>query len=1333
MSGLVGERYGPAIFAASRPAPPRTLLDILDATTWACPDAAALDDGNVRLDYRGLQAEVTAAARTLRAAGIGPGDRVGIRIPSGTAGLYVAILAILAAGACYVPVDADDPPERAELVFTEAAVTAVLDNGEALRVCRPPRGVRRPTTPDDDAWIIFTSGSTGVPKGVVVTHRSAAAFVDAEAQLFLRHRPIGPGDRVLAGLSVGFDASCEEMWLAWRHGACLVPAPRAVIRTGADLGPWLVERGVTVVSTVPTLASLWPIETLAAVRLLILGGEACPGELAARLAAPGREVWNTYGPTEATVVATAAELTGDGEVRIGTPLAGWLAAVVDPTGQPVSWGDAGELVLGGVGLARYLDQDRDAQRYAALPALGWRRAYRTGDLVRADPAGLVFVGRVDDQVKIGGRRVELGEIDAALHAVPGVVAAAAAVRSGPSGLPVLVGYVVPSPGFDLAGAQRDLADRLPAPLVPRLAVLAELPSRSSGKVDRAALPWPLPEDPGTGARPDGTAGWLADRWTELLGSPVTGTGQDFFAAGGSSLAAASLVSVLRARFPGVSVADVYRYPTLGGLAARLDELGGGAVATGRVRPVPRRAAAVQLAVLALSFAVTGVRWVVVLGFAADLVDVATSGAWAPHTSWWFVTIGGGLLLTPPGRFAITVAAVRALCRGVRPGDHPRGGRVHLRLWAAERVAALFGIAALSGTPWAGRYARALGCQVGRDVVLHTRPPVTGLARLGDGAVLEPEVDIAGWWLDGDVLRVGAITIGRGARVGARSSVAPGVDIGDDAEVAPGSGVDVDVPAGQRWAGAPARQTGRSGEDWPAPRGGPRSRRYDLAYAGALVALPLLSVVAALPAAALTYLLLGLVGTGEAVPLLLATAPVAALLTFACYALLVALVVRVAGRAIVVGDHHADGRVGFAVWLVERLVDQSRSALFPLYASLLTPAWLRLLGARVGRRVEASTMTGLPGLVRVGDGGFLADDSLLAPHAQRGGWLRMGAAAVGERAFVGNSAIVGPGRAVPDGGLVGVLSETPPDPPIGSSWLGRPAIELPRRPGQADPARTYAPPRRLVLARAAVEAMRLVPVTTSLVLAEGVAGALGEVRLTYGLPAAVTVSGALLLFAGILACLLTTAAKWLLLGRIRPGEHPLWSSFVWRNELVDTFVEELAVPWLAGAAVGTPLLGAWLRTMGATVGRGVWCETWWLPEYDLVELGEGASVNRGCVVQTHLFHDRVMRLDRVALQAGATLGPHSIALPAAVLGEAASVGQLSLVMRGEHVPAGGRWSGNPIAGAPDPMPPRPYRVGPRHAAPRSRPLHAAERRTRSQIQTGPEIVRIDPRERSTPEV
>ena len=490
--------WHPAAVYWSRPAtPPRTLLNVLEATAFAFPAAPAIDDGVGTLSYSALLGQLHVIGRRIRAHGIGTGDRIGIRVPSGTAELYVAILAVLAVGAAYVPVDVDDPDERAETVWAEAGVCAVIESAGriAVRPVRPSGLAPRRPRPCDDAWIIFTSGSTGKPKGVAVTHRSAAAWVDAEARLFLQPAPLQPGDRVLAGLSVAFDASCEEMWLAWRHGGCLVPAPRSLVKTGADLGAWLVRRRISVVSTVPTLAALWPPEELRSIRLLILGGEACPAELAARLASICPEVWNTYGPTETTVVASAARLTVDNPVRIGLPLDGWQLAVIDPrSGQPVNWGDTGELVIRGVGTARYLDPAKDRERFRPVAALGWERAYCSGDLVRADPEGLVYLGRADNQIKIRGYRVEPAEIESVLLQMAGIAQAVVATHQPRPGLVELVAYFSATPGvgtLDHHQIHARLRSCLPAHMVPAyFEELAVIPTMTSGKADRKSLPPP---------------------------------------------------------------------------------------------------------------------------------------------------------------------------------------------------------------------------------------------------------------------------------------------------------------------------------------------------------------------------------------------------------------------------------------------------------------------------------------------------------------------------------------------------------------------------------------------------------------------------------------------------------------------------------------------------------------------------------------------------------------------------------------------------------------------------------------------------------------------------
>ena len=1276
----------PAQYLLSGHAPAaRTLVDILYDTAARYPDATGIDDGTVQLTYAEMIADIEQGVAWLAGRGIGRGDRIGIRMPSGGYSLYMAILSTLAAGAAYVPVDADDPPERAELVFGEAGVAGVITENGLTRGPGESRGwSAAPPTPRDDAWIIFTSGSTGVPKGVAVTHRNAAAFVDAEAWMFLQDNPIGPDDRVLAGLSVGFDASCEEMWLAWRHGACLVPAPRSLVRSGMDLGPWLVSRDITVVSTVPTLAALWPAEALEAVRLLIFGGEACPPELGERLAIEGREVWNTYGPTEATVVSCGSRLQAGAPVSIGLPLPGWDLAVVGADGAPVALGEVGELVIGGVGLARYLDPAKDAEKYAPMPSLGWDRAYRSGDLVRLEPHGLFFQGRADDQVKVGGRRIELGEVDSALVNLPGVSGGAAAVRKSASGTPVLVGYIASAdPDFDLAAARAQLTELLPAAMVPRLVLVDELPTRTSGKVDRDALPWPPPGDvPDVGLQLGGTMGWLAGLWQDVLGTAADGPEADFFALGGGSLSAAQLVVSLRGRYPEMTGAHLYNHPRLGALAGFLGEFepeeATPDVPPRVVAPMPASARAAQVLLTLPLATLTALQWLTWLALANNVAALLHPLPWLVTVDWWVIAVAFVLFITPLGRMGIAVVGARLLLSGLKPGTYRRGGSQHLRVWLAERLAEASGAENQAGAPWLVYYARALGNSVGKGVDLHSAPPVTGMLTLGHRSCVEPEVDLTGHWIDGDLFHVGPITIGDDAAIGARTTLLPGAVVGKDADVAPGSAVIGKVKNRQYWKGSPAVKSGKARHPWP-DRRPPRAPQWLVIYGLSsllLGALPLVALAAGLTV--LGWAARDTDALGVAVMAAAPWIPVATAVALAMYAALTVIGVRLLSVGLREGYHPVRSRTGWQLWATERLMDAARNYLFPLYASMLTPVWLRILGTRVGRNTEISTALLTPKFTVIEDGAFLADDTMVASYELGGGWIHVATATVGKRAFLGNSGITQPGRRVPDDGLVAVLSAAPPKAKTGSSWLGSPPIRLRRHADQADAALTFDPPTRLKVMRGVVETCRLIPVMLTFAIGAGMLAGLQVLvqRGGYGLAAAG--GGVLMLAAGAIAGTAAVVAKWLWVGRIPVGEKPLWSSFVWRNEVADTFVETVAAPWFARAAAGTPVMNLWLRALGAKIGHGVWCESYWLPEADLVTLGDGSTVNRGCVVQTHLFHDRIMRMDTVVLENGATLGPHCVALPASRIGAGATVGPASLVMRGDEVPASTRWQGNPIA-------------------------------------------------------
>ena len=1254
--------------------PERTLIDVLTATAAEYPDAAAIDDGGTSsaddgvLTYAELVEEIERRAADMRKMGVRDGGRVGVRMTSGSRELYLAVLSTMRAGCAYVPVDADDPDERAETVFGEADVDAIWTD-EGLRVLKPAEptelGELGEVTPDHDCWIIFTSGSTGKPKGVAVTHRSAAAFVDAEARLFCQDNPLGPDDRVLAGLSVAFDASCEEMWLAWGHGACLVPAPRALVRSGQDLGPWLIRRDITVVSTVPTLAGLWPKEALDNIRLLIVGGEACSQELTDRLA-EGREMWNTYGPTEATVVASAKRLYPGEPVTIGWPLDGWDLAIASDGEE-----GQGELIIGGVGLARYLDPAKDAEKYA--PMGEWERAYRTGDHVKLTDNGLAFIGRADDQVKIGGRRIELGEVEANVAALDGVYNSAVAVQALPSGDKVLVGYVSPNEGTDLDVQQmrERLAEVMPAALVPRLHVMEELPVRTSGKVDKKALPWPLPASVDAVGLTE-TEAWVAQQWVEVLGLDVPGRDADFFELGGSSLAAAALVTRLRDRVPTFAVRDLYDHPRLETLASLIDELTLASRTSLRERAVKpvgagtRVAQTVSLLPVMTLKAATAVTWVAV---AANLLGLT-------ELSWGWLAAAFVVLCTPLGRIPVGALGARVIRGRVTPGVYPRGGLRHVRLWAAERWLHASGALNISSANAAKVTGRMLGASIGKGVDMHTFAPVTGLLTVGEGAAIEPEVDLSGVWLDGDELHVGKMAIGAEARVGARSTLMPGTEIRQGAHVEPGSTVTGDKPVkkGSRWAGSPARKVGRSKHRFPDERP-PRRPLWALGYGLTSLLLALLPAAAAVAGAAATVGLARLADTASVWGLLV-FAPVGGLVYFGCGLGLTWVAVRVASIGIQPGVFPVRSVHGWALWTVTRLMDDARTRYFPIYAGLATPVWLRSLGATIGERAEVSTAVMVPKLTEVRSGAFLADDTMVGTYELGDGWIRTERTVVGKRSFVGNSGMVAPGRKLAKQSLVAVLSASPKKSKAGSNWWGSPPERMRRVEVEAAGEATYAPSRALMRKRGLVETLRLLAPMAQAVLVAVFAAAAVTLLERFGVWTYL-LGGLVWMAVGALAVGSAVVAKWVLVGRQKAGEHPLYSWYVWLNELQDQFVEVVAAPWFFNYAAGSGEMNLALRALGVRVGRGAWIESYWFPETDLCQVGRGASVGPGTVVQTHLFQDRVMSLDTVAIQDSATLAAHSVSLPGSVIGQGATVGPGSLVMRGDEVPAMTVWQGNPV--------------------------------------------------------
>ncbi|MGI5373422.1 amino acid adenylation domain-containing protein [Streptomyces sp. CA-251387] len=599
--------------ATGHPVPATHLTDLLAQQAARTPDAPALlaDDGSPALDHAALHSRANRLARLLISHGVGPESLVGVALDRGT-DLVVALLAVLKAGAAYVPLDTGYPAERLAFMVGDAAPTLVLTATDTARILPP--GVRlllldaettaaetaafdsveltdddrlQPLRPEHPAYVIYTSGSTGRPKGAVVPHAGIANRLLWMQQTY----ELSSEDRVLQKTPAGFDVSVWEFFWPLITGAELVLARPGGHRDPGYLAELIRDRRVTTAHFVPSMLRVFLDDPAAeqargVLRRIVCSGEALPSELAERCAQslPGTELHNLYGPTEAAVDVTAwpcadGTRSAAGSVPIGRPVWNTRTLVLDASLRPVPPGVPGELYLGGAQLARgyHRRPGLTADRFVADPyGPPGARLYRTGDLVRRSAQGaLEFLGRSDDQVKIRGFRVEPGETEAAVAALPGVSQAAVTVRHEKSAEPRLVAYAVPHPGTALEPLQirQDLKATLPDHLLPAAVVILDgLPLTPNGKLDRAALPAPDLADLTTATAPRTEAeATLCALFADLLGLPSVGIHDEFFALGGHSVLATRLVARIRAELGAVvPLRAVFDTPTVAALAPLLE-------------------------------------------------------------------------------------------------------------------------------------------------------------------------------------------------------------------------------------------------------------------------------------------------------------------------------------------------------------------------------------------------------------------------------------------------------------------------------------------------------------------------------------------------------------------------------------------------------------------------------------------------------------------------------------------------------------------------------------------------------------------------------------------
>jgi non-ribosomal peptide synthetase-like protein len=1313
----------------ARPLRPECLHGLFEAAARNWPDAVAIEvppgpsrPHRLLVTYAELERRANAIASRLRALVTGE-CVVAIMLPRDSDLLYAAQLAVLKAGAAYSCIDPSFPDRRVRDLLADSEAVALLTDALGKGRIRgrskvfDARALAEDTHDHDPsllppawlgpsalAYVIYTSGTTGTPKGTLIEHRSIVNLVRSDLGEF----DLGPGDRVAQNSSAVYDSSVEESWLALAAGATLVVMDDDAVRLGPDVPAWLRRERINVFCPTPTALRAMgcrdPERELPELRLVYVGGEALPRDVAERWAR-GRRLENGYGPTECTVTALRTWIRPGEEVSIGRPVPGISAWVLDDSLQEVPDGHTGELCLGGVALARgyHRRPELTAERFPDHPVLG--RIYRTGDLAHRTADGVFHVhGRIDSQVKLRGHRVELEEIEARLTNCLGVREAACRIQET-GATQVLVAFVVPSDVDappDEQTLRAVLRAVLPSHMVPaRIATLPALPTTLGGKLDRRSLPIidlvGHTGDSVTVVPRNAAEARVVAAFAEVLelSSPPSVTADFFVDLGGDSLSAALAVFNLQddPAMAALTVRDLYDHPSASELAALATEPiveSEDVPRAQRPRPpvqTPVAATLFQSAWLFTDFVLASLVSYVVLFHALPAVTERLGA----------VTV---TLLFPPfallGLAAYTVAAVahaawikRRLIGRYQPMRVPVWGRQWLKHWVVSRAAARIPWWLLEGTEYQKMALRALGARIGERVHIHRGVELADggwdLLEIGDDVTLSQGAAVRLIELEDREMIVGPVVLEAGCTLDVHAGVRTGCRVERDAYLTAHSSLDRGgrIPRGERWDGIPARPAGRA----PAVPTVAPGRILSPRAAGDLLLLARLALVMFL---AIPAELLGLAvwrwyggsvsSIATAMDTLLDARAAMTMMALAVAAVpltlfMEAIACRVMGR----DRDRVVSRWSAAyvpLWLVPELVDSAQRW---LYGTLFWPHWLRLAGARVGRDCEVSSLfDALPATIDIGDRTFCADGIYLGGARVHRGTVTVRPVTLASNVFLGNNALVPSDVRVPEGTLLGI--NTVADPRSlqpHTSWFGHPAFRLPNRQVvAADPRRTQHPTALRRLTRLFWESARfalpIVPVVSFLLYLWGVErAAVGSVlRLLIAVPL-VTLATA------VIPIVTALAAKWLLLGRARPGVHPLWSGWASRWDFYcvvwNVFVRELAAElrW-------TALLAVLLRAAGLHIGRGVVLDGRFaedLPDPDMITIEDGATVEG--TFQAHTFEDRVLKNGPVVIRAGATVAHNAVLLYGADIGANARVGPHSVIMKHERLLPDIHYEGFPI--------------------------------------------------------
>ncbi len=1304
------------------------LSDVLEEACCRHADLIAVSVVGADVSYRELNERANQMARVFMRHGVRPGDRVAVLLDRGV-DAYVALFALLKAGAAYVPLDANHPADRIRFILSDAGATLavthsrladrfadgdvpalILDGlrGEAAELDDAPLAAH---AADADAlcYVLYTSGTTGRPKGVAIAHPSICNFVRVAAERY----GFGPGDRVYQGMSVAFDFSIEEIWVPLVAGATLLPNTAATSLFGEELADYLEARAVTCFCCVPTLLASIERE-LPKLRIFLVGGEACPPALVKRWSRPGRTLLNSYGPTETTVTATLGVMTPDRPVTIGRPLPTYSIVILDARqDRAVEFGEAGEIGIAGVGVAEgYLNRPELTQAkfigdFLALPNNPSGRIYRTGDLGRINEDGEIeYLGRIDTQIKLRGYRIELTEIESVLLEIPEIAQVVATTFEPEPGAQELVAYYAVkhgAPAPDRGAIAALMRARLPGYMTPAyFEQLPFIPTLVSNKADRARLPAPKsarlrfsdthvpPETP--------TERTLCRALGDTLGlDEVSIDGDLFNDYGAHSLLMARFCARVRQLEPSLQVAmrDVYANATVRRLARALDAARPAAFELEEALPEhhPSNFAyyacgAAQMALYVAFGALSVAVALAALDWFYDAVDspLELYGRALIAAVVWFL-----------GHNGLAVAAKWLLIGRARAESIPLWSFAYFRFWTARLIVRSAPANAFVGTPLYNTYLRLLGARIGRNAVIASNAvPVTAdLFRVGDDGVVSRSALMPGYSAFGNRIHTGAIEIGRNGFVGEQSTLDIGSAIGDFGQLGHASSLQTGqrVPEGKRYHGSPAEETSTNFRLADETSITPLRRWLFAATRLAFV----IAIATALIEAALIYALAALaagedfvaIGPWEAA---LSLAPTAAGAAFVLY-----LIALASGLAVIYALPRianmflVEGRVyplyGFHHGMHEIVELFGNSSFFNLLFgdSVFIEPYLRFVGWKLGLGDQTGSNFGSeqgqdnPFLCSVGANTVASDSLWLGNLAMSSHAFRLGACRIGENNFLGTAVYVPPGARTGDNVLFATKVMAPIDGPVRENvgLLGSPAFEIPRAASRdLDMLAAIGPEertrrlRRKTLLNVASMAALLASRWFFVFLAIYVFGWTAEVFGATNVLAMTAAAGVVVALLAVGFILIERAS--IGFGRLEPAIATVYDPIFWRVERH----WKLSDNPLSTAFAGTPMRNLMSRLLGVRVGRKVFDDGCTLSERTLVEIGDGANLNEHSIIQSHSLEEGVFKSDMVRIGAGASVGGGALVHYGVTMGERTRLDADAFLMKGEITPAGSRWRGNP---------------------------------------------------------